>query len=307
MDAAIRPDLGPAGYALSEQPQDAFELGHHRRYIGSEDHMENDGMSVPLSMPHGYGRRHLIPEDHQVTREDFADQEAERLQHGQGRKLIVPFDHVKSDVLKPTEEIMPVKVPSREDMKDAIKDWLVSVHNMFIFNEQKWESEVSVEPKGCHWVIEALTQQKRSIGREGPSARLIAEKLAMLPCSELRYFGVRFAGRNDPMPLHREKHGTFQDNRTFVSPGVQDAFDLTDKQGVPQTMSCTRKHPDQVTRRFIASGKDHFSHENVKEGDRAGSHGHSKDDDFEGGLERGMGHGKRFIGTKDHLYGGATL
>ena len=91
MDRVSRQDMSPAGYPLSAQQQEAFKLGHHRRHIGTEDHMQNEGVSVPVPMPHGYGRRHLNPEDHQVTREDYVDTEADRLQHGQGRKLIVPL------------------------------------------------------------------------------------------------------------------------------------------------------------------------------------------------------------------------
>jgi len=298
------------GYPSNRQQPGDFELGHGRRYIGAADHMQNDGVSAPVAMSHGYGRRHLIPEDHQVTRGDYVEQvsvEDLRLQHGQGRKLIIPFDHVKCDVLKPIEEIAPVKVPSRGDMKEAVKDWLITVHAVVISDERKWVDEVNVEPRGCHWVVEALTQQKKSISREGPSARVIAEKMAMMPNSELRYFGIRFAGPNDPKPLRREKHATFQDNRSLVSPGVQDAISRDRQQGL-QAMSSTRKHPEDVQRRYISSGQDHFAQSNVKGGDQPGSHGHSKDDDFsDSGLERGMGHGRRYIGTKDHLFGGGAV
>jgi hypothetical protein len=304
MEGQSRDRIRTAGYAPSPE---AFELGHLARHYNVEDHMQNAGTSAPVGMAHGYGRRHITPEDHQVTSYDYIEPEAERLKHGSGRKLIVPYDHMKCDVLKPIEEIENVKVPSRQDMKEAIKDWLLTVHNMFIFNEAKWENEVNVEPKGCHWVIEALDQQKNSIAREGPTARFIAEKLSMVPQNELRQFGVRYAGRNDPAPIRREKHGTFENNRSLVSPGVQDALDVNGKPGV-QTMSSLRKAPEAIQRRYISSGKDHWMHSTVGPADAPGSHGHSKDDDFsDGGLERGMGHGKRYIGTQDHIYGGATL
>lgn len=315
----MAPSSDAGGYV-----HDAADLGHMRRYIGSEDHMQNDGVSAPMAAAHGYGRRHLIPEDHQVTREDHLGDEGSttRLQRGGGRKLIVPFDHMKCDVLKPVEEIAPVKVPSRQDMKEAVKDWIITVHNMVVFNENRWDSEVNVAPKGCHWVVEALTEQKKSISREGPSARVVAEKLAMMPSSELRHFGIRFAGVYDPKQggqaggeitssrERREKHGTFQDNRSLVSPGIANAFD--GNKG-PGTMSSTRRHPEAIQRRFIASGQDHFEHAAVREGDREGGRmdavgrSHSKDDDFKGGIERGVGHGKRYIGTQDHLFGGGTI
>lgn len=37
----------------------------------------------------------------------------------------------------------------------------------------------------------------------------------------------------------------------------------------------------------------------VGQGDTPGSHGHAKDSDFQDGLERGIGHGKRYIGSRD--------
>jgi hypothetical protein len=308
------------GLAEADYRPPGEELGHMMRYIGCEDHMQNEGISVPDPVPHGYGRKKIIPRDHQITRGDHRGDEENiqwdaRLQHGQGRKLIVPLDHLKSDVLKPMEEIAAVKVPTGSDMKDAIKDWLVTVHHMFVFDEKKWDSEVHVEPRGCHWVVEAFTQKKQSISREGPTARLIAEKLSMMPISELRYFGVRFAGRNDPQPAPRDMSATSKENRSLVSPGVDSALNAYGKPlgggggyAEPQTMSNTRKQPDHIHRRYISSGQDHWQNALVKGGDRPGSHGHSKDDDFsDGGLERGMGHGRRYIGTKDHLIGGGTV
>merc|ERR1719409_1799711 len=32
-----------------------------------------------------------------------------------------------------------------------------------------------------------------------------------------------------------------------------------------------------------------------------GAEGHSRDDDFQGGMERGIGHGRRYIGATDHM------
>jgi len=296
-----------AGYGRRKKDNgNVFSMGQ----TGMPDHMEKFGVSVPVPAPHGYGRRHLIPMDHQVTRADYEEQmslQDDRLQNGQGRKLIVPFDHMKCDVLKPLEEIQPVKCPTNSDMKEALKDWLVTVQDMFVFDEGKWATEVIVEPRGCHWVVEALTQTMKSVSREGPTAKLIAEKLAMMPNSELRYFGLRFAGPNDPKPIRREKHATEKENRSFVSPGVQDSMSRDCQKGL-QTMSSIRKHPSDPQRRYISSGQDHFLGERVEAGDRPGTHGHAKDDDFDDmGLERGMGKGRRFIGTKDHLFGGGAL
>ncbi|CAJ1367523.1 unnamed protein product, partial [Effrenium voratum] len=43
------------------------------------------------------------------------------------------------------------------------------------------------------------------------------------------------------------------------------------------------------------------------EGDAPGMHGHCKDVDVEGGLERGIGHGRRYVGSQDHLLNGTAL
>lgn len=46
----------------------------------------------------------------------------------------------------------------------------------------------------------------------------------------------------------------------------------------------------------------------MAEGDAPGSHGHAKDMDFVGGLERGIGHGRRSnIGMKDHIFPGTAV
>jgi len=300
------------GYTHEAYEAPHQELGYMKRHFDVEDHMLSDGVSAPVpAANHGYGRKHMIPVDHQVTREDGDVDNVTGGEGRKGRKLIIPYDHLKSDVMRPVSDIDPVRVPTTDDMKSAVKDWLITVHSMFVFNETKWDTEVSLEPNGCHWVIEALTQQKRSISREGPSARVIAEKMSMMPPADLHHFGIRFAERNDPQPPRREKRGTFEDNRSLVSPGVQDALsrDSELQHGIPQTlMSSNRKHPEDIQRRYISSGQDHWKQTVITGGDLPGSHGHAKDDDFsDGGLERGMGHGKRFIGSKDHLIGGGTL
>jgi len=290
-----------------------------RKYIGTEDHMQNDGVSMPRPAPHGHGRRHLTPEDHV----DFSQAiDGAHMSFQPSRKLLIPTDHVKENVLKPVEEIQRVKVPSNDEMKDAVKDWLVTVHSMFVFDERKWEREVAVEPRGTMWVIEALTERKQSVSREGPSARIIAEKLAMCQVSQLRHFGLRFAGRNDravadaeyeapakPLARRANEGGYINrtNNPTNFSPGVSTAL-AGHEQGVQggdtaRILSNSRRHTENVMRRYIASGKDHFD-SCAMPGPAApvGSHGHSKGDDFDDtGLERGVGRGKRYIGTKDNL------
>lgn len=311
-----RPGAGQKHFAEDDSfdaPGYGIEPPRGRKYIGTEDHMQNEGVSMPRPAPHGHGRKHMIPEDHMQFNQGFAIDE-ERV-HPSRRQIIV-MDHVKENVMKPVEEIERVKVPTNNEMKDAIKDWLVTVHNMFVFDESKWDREVEVKPRGTLWVVETLTEQKRSISREGPSARLIAEKLAMCQVMELRNFGIRFAGRNDrtgSAPALPPEARVNEENPTRFSPGVSHVLGAGIDPGRQEwagddggILSCSRRHTENVMRRYIASGKDHFdSFTVVAPAEPAGSHGRSKDDDFsDTGLERAIGRGKRYIGTKDNLGGG---
>lgn len=57
----------------------------------------------------------------------------------------------------------------------------------------------------------------------------------------------------------------------------------------------------------VAYAKDHLQG-GVAEGDAPGAHGNAKDTYFEGGLERGIGHGRRHnIGMRDHIQGGTAV
>lgn len=76
-------------------------------------------------------------------------------------------------------------------MKDAIKAWLVSFHGLTVYDEPRWENKTIVAPRGAYWVIEALTVRGKTVTREGPTAKVIAGKLMMMPIADLHYFGVR--------------------------------------------------------------------------------------------------------------------
>lgn len=176
-------------------------------------------------------------------------------------------------------------------------------------------------PRGNHWVIESLTEQRKTITREGASARLIAEKLSLMTIAELRYFGVRFSSKSAPRPpFHRQKHNSLNVNPTLASQGVHyvlgqqagvTAGDVVSRKAGSTWLSAARPNDDETIghqKRYIASGKDHFQNSIVLGEDKPGEHGHSKDDDFQdGGLERGIGHGRHYIGTRDHLSGGIGM
>lgn len=265
----------------------------------------------------GRGRRYIEHADHQVTH-DFAGMDEQRRQipaagqgQGWGRKQIGPEDSVKYQLTKPVEDIEITKPPSNAEMKDAIKEWVVAVHNMVFFDERRWTEEVQVKPGGSHWIVEAVNPQKRTLTREGPTARAIAEKLSMMPIVELRHFGLRFAGKDDASGAtsRREKRSPFDDNPTLVSPGVHTMFGQGNRTSTSGTeLSWSRQDKlSAVQRRYIASGKDNFEshgrpHDQGEQGLTA------RDTDFIAGLEKGIGQGKRYIGTKDSvpgvIYGG---
>jgi hypothetical protein len=265
--------------------------------------MQDTGISAPWPERHGRGRRYIEQEDHHVTRADYLDA-PEIGDRAQGRRSILPVDNVKQHVLKPVEEIQSSKPPTNQEMKEAVKEWLMAVHNMHIFDEVKWAQEVEVKPRGSQWVLETFNPQKQTVGREGPTARAIAEKLSMMPTNELRHFGTRFSGASEANatswrePQRRTKQAPFENNPTLASYGVHHVLGRDDCAPEGGRMSRNRKEPEAVQRRFIASGKDNFASCGQPE-----SHGmgHSQDTDFTQGLERAIGHGRRYIGTKDSV------
>merc|ERR1719428_221251 len=67
---------------------------------------------------------------------------------------------------------------------------------MVIYDPITWDQDVIMSPRGNHWAIRTLTEQRNTISREGASARLIAEKMSLMTTAELRNFGVRFKGQS---------------------------------------------------------------------------------------------------------------
>lgn len=272
--------------------------------------MQDVGTSAPVSDRNGRGRRFISDKDHQVIVADHQDRLGSEVgRGGQGRKAFHIDDHVKNDVWQPIQEITSTRPPTQSDMKEALKEWLVEAHGMMVVDERRWDDAV-MQQHGSNWKMQALNEQRRCLHREARTARDLAEKFAMMPTAELRNFGVRFAGKNEiaPQSVRREKKLTLEENPTLSSPGVDSALghNAPRRPGGSAQLSTARKHPEDVQRRYIASGKDHFESVETAEGDDPGAHGHAKDQSFMDGLPRGIGHGKRRLGTKDQLLG-ATL
>jgi len=302
-------EMGPVGafpaHASSDSSRE-WGLGHNRRNLGPKDHMEAEGLSAP-PVSAATGRRAIQAEDHQVVHEDFGWEDSQR-QTGGGRRHIIPADHLKSEVMRPQSEIASPKVRGGNEMKDAIKECLLSSCGMIIFDEDRWQ-RVLVQPRGVHWVIEVVSHDALVITREGPSARAIAERLSMMQINELRHFGVRYRAKTDqkPAPFHRQKGSALDTNPTLTSQGVEATVTYSEHANADPRMSASRRHPDDRQRRCIASGEDHWDSSVIAGGDRPGAHGHAKTDDYEMGIPRGIGHGRRHIEQESHLQGPAAI
>lgn len=272
---------------------------------GQEEYIDYHGVQVPAGPRHGRGRLYIEAGDHKVT---YGEEQVAPKSVETGRRSIIPFDHMKHQVMRPIEEMERVKPIEDQEMKNAVKEWCETVQTMIIFDYSKWE-DVVVKPKGCHWVAEACNERRQSLSREGPSARALAEKLAMMPVAELRFFGLRFAGANEiRRPEVRPVKGRAQeDNPTLVSPGMHHIMNK-EHHGLQGStaMSNARKEPDAVQRRYISSGKAHFDGSTHMPNDPAPTElysGRAKGDCFDGGIARGIGRGKRHIEKPDSVSG----
>lgn len=255
--------------------------------------------------PPGRGRVHIEPTDHHVTHEDHEGDARWEDPFGYGgRRHHVPHDHVKHQVMRPVEEIGVNQPPTGSSMKEAVRDWLMK-NNLIVFDERKWQSDVVVKPRGTLWVIETESVQRRTMSREGPSAKAIADTFSLMAVADLRQFGVRFAGRGEikrPEPK-LVKGAPNEDNPTLVSPGMHGVLGK-EHHGLQgrDDLSYGRKAPEHIQRRYIASGKGHFDNGYVPQDSAVGTHGHGRGDCFQNGLERGIGSGKRYIGTADNVH-----
>lgn len=192
-----------------------------RRYIEAQDHMENEGVAAVSPASHGIGRRYIEAEDHQVTRGDHIPLSPPF----KGRRHIIPTDHVKTEVLQHTTQTN-MRLTREEELKANIRDAL-EARNITVYDERRW-SEAVGQPRGVHWVLEAVTETSHVIGVEGRNAQLIAERLSMKQVAELRSFGLRFSPKrsagSDVCQVHRQKRSTYSLNPSLSSQGVDGAM-----------------------------------------------------------------------------------
>jgi len=280
-----------------------------RRYIQpKESHMQDTGVSAPPVDRFGRGRRYIEEEDHQVLALGpmpvGGDDEVFEHSHGRhGRRAFPQEDHLKSTIMQPPEDASNNRALDPEEVKNQVREVLAQAHGVHVCDELRWK-EVFVERNGRHWKIQAFTEQRRGLSRDGASARQLAEKLASAPTGELKHFGVRVGGTPAAVggsPSHRVKGSPFEDNPTLVSPGVDGVLGTQPRlQGSAYDMSHVRKDPESMSRRYIASGKDNWESGQVAS---HGPRGDARDTAFCDGLERGIGHGRRKFDRNDHLLG----
>eukprot|EP00933_Yihiella_yeosuensis_P009631 TRINITY_DN11566_c0_g1_i3.p1 TRINITY_DN11566_c0_g1~~TRINITY_DN11566_c0_g1_i3.p1 ORF type:complete len:358 (+),score=58.89 TRINITY_DN11566_c0_g1_i3:127-1200(+) len=263
------------------------------RYMGCEESMLNAGVSQPWV--HGQGRRHIDAQDNLRFESDVSNHPREGLWGPDG-----PVNPGREYLQKPTpgrpsapamlrhEYSNNSKLPTSKEMKESVEEWLSEVFGVVVTNQQRWQ-EVAVESHGSHWVMTALSSQGKSLAREGSSAKAVSEKLSVMPLTELRHFGLGFAPPMQPAaapPLDRKKGSVHDRSPTLVSPGVHDSMrQEADYQFQGQGISSARKAPEDMGRRYICSGKDHF-------------------DGFLKSNQDAPVSGRRYIGTRDHIEGG---
>jgi len=267
---------------------------HGQQPTGAQDHVINDGTGRSDPM-HAYGRRR---QEYVTTQECLTDEgyELDETLYSAGRRHATPVDHVFTEVLAPLDpRELNVKV-TPEDMRNAIREWLVMEYDMKILNPEKWE-EVEIAPKGTHWVASCLTSHSRTLARDGATAQQIALKLSQMPIAELRFFGVRFRHQDEPRSPQLPSRGL--KNPSLVSPGVAHAMGnaVSSEQG-----------PNQVEgRQYISSGKSHWEYMNLGDKAEGVPYGHPRTDTYKNGIERGIGYGRKHIEVPTHFEHGLNV
>jgi len=201
---------------------------------------------------------------------------------------MLPADHIETELWSPHRPGELGRQQKSAEIKDAIEEAAVQLHGLIVSNRQIWDEAV-VKICGNSWTLQAITGDGKTVARDGATARVLAQTLSMMPTAELRHFGLRFAGKNEPIP-RKAGEGS---NRSLDSGAVSGVLNGT--------------VPLEERRRARSPEKDHFSGACAGGGDGPGTHGHTRDDDFHDGLEYGIGHGRRHIGTKDNLYAGVQI
>lgn len=268
---------------------------HLDRAMGGRDHMINYGTAKP-DPDHAYGQRRqdYITSNECLRHEGY---ELDEPVHLGGRKHATPVDHLFTEVLAPWNPgELNVKV-TPDDMRSALREWLVSEYGMKISSQEKWE-EVEIAPTGTHWVASCLTSHGRTLSRDGATAQQISLKLSQMPLAELRFFGIRFRHQNEPRSPKPSPRGLR--NPSLVSPGVGNAMG--------QAISGPEWGKEQVEgRKYISSGKSHWEYMNLGEKAEELPEGHPRNSWCQDGIERGIGHGRRHIDVDTHFGDGLKV
>jgi len=277
----------------------AYDGSVYNSAYGGPDGELEDPYGSTSGDRYGRGRHYFHVQDSHVTRADHEAGEEKK----QGRPAFFLRDNNKKEVNTPLEDNPATRKPNSVEIKEQTKEWLLEEHSLAVIDESRW-AEAELSQHGLNWKLQAFSDRRQCIYREAASAKALAEKFAMMPVPELRCFGLRFANGKELALLkqrRREKRcDVMEGNPSLNSSGMNNVMG---KEAGNELFSNRKKHPEDLMRRYIASGKDHFDTAEVAEGDAPGSHGQVKDRGFLNGLPRGIGHGKRFIGTKDQLFG----
>lgn len=255
-----------AGKRSSPRPDDAQPARGCRTIAPADEHMWPAGYRDPPPMRHGRENRTY----HEENRAGQQWRQQDDSARGQGRKAFEVRDHMNN-----TFVAHPVRrVDEAEDVKDAIRVSLKEDYGVEVTNEERW-AKAAVFRHGCHWKFEALTDQSVALSREARTPQQIAQKLSMSPVHDMRVFGLLPGGQPAPprgeqsrrqqdqppaSNARKVKGAPYQDNPSFVSPGLHDAMG-GDSSAWPQgsyEFSRSRRDPMEMSRRYIPDNKDHF-------------------------------------------------
>jgi len=264
---------------------------------------------MPTPARTGRGRRHINQLDHLASPMEHDEAWTTR---PTGRKHIQCEDHLEPDKLFTVSSQVPA---GSHEVKEALRDLLVNQHSLLVFDEARW-AKAGLDRLASTWRIRTENEQLKTLGREGRTPKALAEVMSLLPVAELRHFGLRFGAAangktvatangtlHPPSPRGLALNG--DDNPTYVSPGVHGALGMD--AGRVQNymdMSYARREPEEMSRRFIRSGKDHWDSWEVAS---HGTAGDAKDVSYAEGIERCIGHGRRHIPMPSHMSGGGAV
>mmetsp|Transcript_75268 Transcript_75268/g.178838 ORF Transcript_75268/g.178838 Transcript_75268/m.178838 type:complete len:306 (-) Transcript_75268:41-958(-) len=273
----------------------------HRRQL-QEDHMVRTGVAAPPAAPYNSGRRY----QDSAPQPPFGNEDTGAVGPDveiKGRRHMLPVDHFKTELWEPQQGSQARALQQNSDIKVAIEEAAVYQYGLVVSNPQLW-AKAAVRRCGNAWVLEAITGDGKTVAREGASARAIANTLSMLAIADLRHFGLRFAGKGE-RPTSRQGEAN---NRSLDSCAVNSALNEGPPPPGRDPAQYSARHPYELSRKSAVVDPDHFTGACAGSGDGPGTHGHAKDDDFhEDGLEYGIGHGRRHIGTRDNLYAGVQI